>query len=72
MSVTKDFNTSIGKYSRQDVISLLSHAQALEAMWKRYQFEFGEYMDQCPVCRQNDEDGHEDDCELGNLMKGVE
>jgi hypothetical protein len=62
-------------YSTPDVVALLAHARALEAMLKKHQWSgTGYYIDiehpisVCPECAERMVDPHAPDCELARLL----
>lgn len=73
MSITKDFNTAMGKYSRQDVVELLAHARACESMLEKHEWSSIAWgVPGCPDCMNQEQQGHKPDCQLAKLLEGVE
>ena len=79
MSITNNFEALPagcmecgGPYSK-DVVALLDHARALEAMLKKHEWcaiAWGSAG--CPECMKQTGQGHSPDCQLDRLLEGVE
>lgn len=86
MSITKDFEKRnmvevFERYTREETEKLLAHTRALEAMLKKHERvkvsidKEDVCWDYCPECREYFPNGmgmHKPDCELANLLEGVE
>lgn len=64
-----------GIYRERDVLDLLTHARALEAMLRKVEwegFDYGECLhgpDFCPSCNNSKWAGHSPDCALAKLLE---
>lgn len=83
MNITNDFEDcailsgdhTLGEtmFRVADIVLLLAHARALEAMLKKVQWVtwVGDIR-YCPECEEHDFVGHTPDCQLAKLLDGVE
>jgi len=79
MSITNNFEAlpagcmECGGPYIKDVVALLDHARALEAMLKGFEWVDNEWDEKwCLNCGNPIESGHSPDCQLARLLEGVE
>lgn len=84
MSITKDFEKRVKgvadeytleyMFELKDVVELLAHARALEAMLKKHEWSDNGFDDEldCKECGCSELIGHSPDCQLAELLEGVE
>ena len=83
MSITKDFEKRPKEtalfaghgewFATEDVLRLLAHTRALEAMLKKHEWcENDTNWRHCDECGTSETSGHKPDCQLAKLIEGVE